>query len=591
MKFGFSTDADAVLAAIQESQAVIQFKPDGTILAANALFLDLMGYQSAEIVGRHHRIFVAPASADSAEYRRFWADLAAGKANTATFQRVAKDGRPVWIRATYTPIVRGGRVQRIIKFATDITEQMMQNAAARSQLQAIHRAQAVIEFQPDGNVITANENFLALMGYRLDEIRGQHHRIFVDPVETKGADYQQFWAALRQGEFKTADFKRRTKDGADVWIHATYNPIRNADGAVVKVIKFATDITADVRKREQFRLLSLVADETDSAVIITDAQRRIRYVNPGFSRMTGYSAEKAIGLKPSEILAGPNTEPATRERIRNELDAQRPFYDEVEVHRSDASAFWVAATVNPVYDRRSRQHDGFVAILADITEVKLKALEAQTRFAAINASNVLIEWSRQGELLAINDFLQRSRGVKTTELTSALGTWERYLDAAQRTALLDGQSVKLDLRLALKQGDIGIGATFTAMRNSRGEVIKVILYGTDISERMKVVQTGETVMGELHQSGENINRMVSSINAIADQTNLLALNAAIEAARAGEAGRGFAVVADEVRSLAAKAAGSASEITEVVSKNQQLLTALSATLNDLSDEHRSRSPD
>lgn len=584
MKFGITSDAEAVLKAIDATQAVIQFKPDGTIVSANRLFLDLMGYQAHEVVGQHHRIFIDEAMADSEQYRQFWHQLAAGKANTATFRRRAKGGRDVWIRATYTPIMRRGKVQRVIKFATDVTEQMLANAEAESQIEAVRRVQAVIEFELDGTVITANDNFLELMGYQLAELSGQHHRVFVDPDEAKSQDYQRFWQSLRRGEHHTAEFRRLTKDGSEVWIYATYNPIRDADNRVIKVIKFATDITAEVRKRQQFRRLSLVADETDNAVLITDAQRRIVYVNPGFSRMTGYSAEQSLGYKPGDILVGRNTSEVTRQQIGEELDAQRPFYQEIEVHRSDAQPIWVSATVNPVFDPTTKAHSGFVAILADITEVKVKALEAQTRFAVINETNVLIEWSRHGELLALNDYLQRSRGIDRDTLVKALATWEDYLDDHQRQSLLDGHSVKLDLSIAVGQQQVGIGATLTAMRNGQGEIIKVILYGTDISERMKVVQTSEAVMGQLLQSGENINRMVSSINGIADQTNLLALNAAIEAARAGEAGRGFAVVADEVRSLAAKAGASASEIDQVVSKNQQLLGALSATLNDLSGE-------
>ncbi|PVY77546.1 PAS domain S-box-containing protein [Tamilnaduibacter salinus] len=209
--FGASSGAGAVLKAIKSTQAVVQFKPDGTIIDANTLFLDLLGYQREEVVGRHHSLFVTDAEANSAEYRSFWSALAGGKAQTAEFKRITKSGQPVWIQASYTPIVERGRVTRVIKFASDITDKKLSQADNESQIAAIHRAQAVIEFDLDGTILTANDNFLNLLGYRLEEVQGQHHRIFVDPDEARSPAYRQFWDDLRQGRFQTADYRRITK--------------------------------------------------------------------------------------------------------------------------------------------------------------------------------------------------------------------------------------------------------------------------------------------------------------------------------------------------------------------------------------------
>jgi len=336
--FGFNSNSDNILNAINATQAVIQFSLDGRIEHANSNFLDLMGYQLHEVQGKHHSIFVEPGTANSAAYQQFWADLREGKSQTAEFKRIAKSGREVWIRASYTPIVKNGKVHKVIKFASDVTEQVAKQANFESQLQAIHRAQAVIEFDLDGKILFANPNFLSLMGYSLNEVTGQHHRIFVAPQEAASSRYSDFWRRLKEGQYQTAEYKRFTKSGKEVWIHATYNPIKGPDGKVLKIVKFASDISHEVEQKKEFRLLSMVANETDNAVLISGADRRIQYVNKGFSQMTGYNQQEVLGHIAREFLVGPKTDPVTKERIEAELNAPRAFYDEIEIHRKDGSS-------------------------------------------------------------------------------------------------------------------------------------------------------------------------------------------------------------------------------------------------------------
>lgn len=576
----FNGDATDVVNAIHQSQAVIQFDLDGKIQAANDNFLALMGYKLDEVQGKHHSIFVDKNEATSEQYQNFWQQLRDGRAQTREFRRITKSGDEVWIHASYTPIRKQGKVKKIIKFASDITEKVRQRTEYQAQIDAINKAQAVIEFSLDGTILTANENFLSLMGYKSSEIIGKHHRIFVPPEDAQSSQYQTFWKKLRQGEYQTADYQRVTRSGERVWIHATYNPIRNQQGEVYKIIKFASDITAEIRKKDEIKMLSMVANETDNAVIITDTQRTVTYANAGFERMIGYTLEQAQGHTLKDLIVGERTDEETRKRLTREFDAPNAFYDEIEVHRNDRSSLWVSVTSNPVYDNQG-YHTHFIIILADITSVKSKAMEYEARFKAISQSTLMVEWLENGDISNINEFAKSHYNVENRQLSKSLGQWSELLSSAQQATLKSGTSVQKEVVIQLEQQEVAIAATFAGIFDVTGKLTKVVLFGADISERLLVVQTSDRVMKQLQQSGENINAMVSSINQIADQTNLLALNAAIEAARAGDAGRGFSVVADEVRGLAAKAGQSANEIDGVVSNNHHLLIELSETLEKL----------
>ncbi|MFB0488853.1 methyl-accepting chemotaxis protein [Methylobacterium sp. OAE515] len=251
---GFVRDKDlhARIKALDRSQAVIEFATDGTILAANKNFLDTLGYALDEIQGRPHAELVDPAYRESDAYRDFWAALRRGDYQAGEFKRIGKDGRAVWLQATYNPILdRRGRPLKIVKFASDVTEQVTRAIAYEGQIRAINRSQAVIEFALDGTILTANDNFLAAMGYRLEEVTGRHHSLFIEPEVRDSAAYRAFWDRLGRGEYEAAEFKRRAKSGREVFIQGSYNPIFDRDGRPLKIVKFATDVTAQVLDRQR----------------------------------------------------------------------------------------------------------------------------------------------------------------------------------------------------------------------------------------------------------------------------------------------------------------------------------------------------
>jgi methyl-accepting chemotaxis protein len=236
------------IAAIHKAMAVIEFDLQGHILTANQNFLETTGYRLDEIQGQHHRIFMPAADAASPAYRDFWAKLGRGEYDANQYKRVGKNGREIWIQASYNPIRDcGGRPVKVVKFATDITAQKMAQANFEGQIAAINKSQAVIEFDLQGNILDANQNFLATLGYSLAEVRGKHHRMFVDPAEAHSPAYGAFWAKLAQGDYDAGQYRRLGKGGRDIWIQASYNPIRDMNGKPFKVVKFATDITLQAR--------------------------------------------------------------------------------------------------------------------------------------------------------------------------------------------------------------------------------------------------------------------------------------------------------------------------------------------------------
>ncbi|ECR3477136.1 PAS domain-containing protein [Campylobacter coli] len=255
-----------ILRSIGNTMAVIEFTTDGVILEANQNFLTTMKYSLSEIKGKHHSMFCLPEVVNSSAYSDFWKDLRDGKARSGLFRRIAKGGIDVYLEANYLPISdNNGYVYKIIKFANDITQRHYEMLDLRNTIAAANRSMAIIEFKPDGTIITANENFLRTMDFNIDEIKGKHHSMFCDSNYRHSKDYVQFWEDLREGKFQSGKYIRYGRNNKKVYLEASYNPVKNDDGKIYKVIKFATDISEQVKKdQEKLRLISELAEKNDN---------------------------------------------------------------------------------------------------------------------------------------------------------------------------------------------------------------------------------------------------------------------------------------------------------------------------------------
>ncbi|YCH29974.1 PAS domain-containing methyl-accepting chemotaxis protein [Erwinia sp. D4-22] len=271
--FATQQRGSSALASLNAAIAMIEFKPDGTILTANDLFLQRMGYRLDEIVGQHHRMFCPTELVNSPKYLSFWQRLQRGESFSNKFLRLDKQGNPIWLEANYVPVRdRRGNVVKIIKLASDITADILDAQEQRALTTAINRSMAVIAFNLQGEVLKVNANFLQATGYREHEVIGQHHRMFCSPELRNSAEYKNFWQKLNHGDFISGLFHRIDKQGRPLWLRATYNPVFDEEGQLYKIVKFASNVTAQMEKSQLERDAAQQAYET---ALRTDENTRV----------------------------------------------------------------------------------------------------------------------------------------------------------------------------------------------------------------------------------------------------------------------------------------------------------------------------
>jgi methyl-accepting chemotaxis protein len=503
-RFGNSANAGiatATIGAMQKSQAMIEFNMDGTIITANENFLKTLGYSLGEIQGKHHSMFVEPSERDSAAYREFWASLNAGKYQAAEYKRIGKGGKEIWIQASYNPILdKNGKPFRVVKFATDITAQKIRGMEDAGKIAAIGRAQAVIEFNMDGTIINANENFLKVLGYSLGEIQGKHHSMFVEPSMRDSAAYREFWASLNRGDFLAAEYKRIGKGGKEVWILASYNPILDEKGKPFKVVKFATDVS-EQKLRTADLAGQIAAIGKAQAVIEFNMDGTIIGANENFLKTLGYSLAEIKGRHHSMFVDPAERDGAAYREFWASLN--RGEYQAAEYKRigKGNKEVWIQASYNPILDLNGKP---FKVV----------------KYATDTTAQVL---ARMGN--------ERVRAMMETVAAGA-----EELNASVREIS-------------------------EAMTKSRGTAISAV----------GEVEAADTQAQRLNEAAQSMSGIVELIGNITGQINLLALNATIESARAGEAGRGFAVVASEVKNLA----NQAKQATDKIGKEIENLNGIS----------------
>ncbi|MFC0240301.1 methyl-accepting chemotaxis protein [Rhodopseudomonas telluris] len=520
--FPFSRSADreraaALLAAIDRSQAVIEFDLDGTIQTANANFLKLLGYTLDDIKGRHHRIFVDPAEHDGSAYRDFWASLRSGAYHSGEFLRIGKDGREVWIQATYNPILdRHGKPTGVVKFAADITAAKTHSLEDAGKIAAIGQVQAVIEFALDGTILTANDKFLAALGYSLGEIVGKHHSMFVAPADRDSDAYRDFWRRLNSGEAFTGSFKRFGKGGREVWILASYNPILDHKGRPFKVVKFANDVTVQ-KLAAADSAGQIAAIRKSQAVIEFSTDGTILDANENFTKATGYSLVEIKGRHHSMFM--PPEQRNTPEYREFWASLARGEYQAGEFRRiaKDGREVWIQASYNPIFDLDGRPYK-VVKYAADVTP------QVQRRLANEEARGMLIRSAESTEELSSTVQMIAEATNRSRETTHR---------AVSEVEVADGQAKRLDEAAKAMSGIAEIIGAIT------GQINLLALNATIESARAGeagrgfavVAQEVKTLAGQARSATDQIVGQIDNLNNIAGDVvgALSAIKQAIEA--------------------------------------------------------------
>lgn len=543
-------------AALEQSiDAIVTIDHQNCVVFYNAAAEKLWGYTRAEVMGKNVNMLV-PSEWRSQHDQLVQRHRDGGEDRiVGTFREVPverADGTVRWASLSLSKISLGGRIG-YTAFVRDVTVEREAREAIRQTLeQAID---AVVSINENNCITFYNKAAEALWGYTLDEVMGQNVKMLV-PRSIQPQHDSLVNANRTTGRDKIVGTSREVqierKDGQKRWGSLSLSKVRLGDK--ITYTAFVKDVTAEVEQREAVKLLSLVANGTDNSVIITGPEGLIEYVNPGFERLFGYSQDEVYGRTPGSFLQGPLTDKDTVARIRERLQRAEPFYDEIVNYHKNGTPIWISLAINPIFGADSKVEKQ-ISITADISQTKKKAMEFTVRLEAIREATCVADLALDGTPLDISPAMVRLLGGKPAEVLgqSVRAAVVRALSGGGMDRILAGQATQAELRIDVPGEEcVRIDAAFSPINDIDGKLEKIVMFGTDVSEQRR--------------SMEKISSIVETINSLAMQTNLLSLNAAIEAARAGDAGRGFAVVAGEVRSLASRSSESAREIAGMLTK-------------------------
>jgi methyl-accepting chemotaxis protein len=387
--------------------------------------LNTLGYTLAEIKGQHHSLFVDPAYRQSPDYKAFWEKLGRGEFDAGEYKRITKDGREVWIQASYNPILdANGRAMSVVKYATDITQAKTRNADFASQVAAIDKSQAVIEFDMDGKILNANANFLATVGYGLEEIRGQQHAMFVDSEYRQSPEYKAFWDKLRRGEYDAGKYQRVGKGGREVWLQASYNPILDLNGKPCKVVKYATDLTEVAEQRKAAMRVKEVAE------IVSSAATEIRATAESMAKTAQDASLQAASVTSAAQLASTNVQ--TVSAAGEELSASIS-----EIARQVAESTNITQQAVAETDRTSAAIQSLADAAQKIGNVVtlINNIAGQTKLLALNAT---IEAARAGDAgkgFAVVASEVKSLSDQTAKATHEISSEVSAMQAATATSV------------------------------------------------------------------------------------------------------------------------------------------------------------
>ena len=361
-----SADDRGQVRAIHASQAVVQFALDGTILEANDIFLDVMGYRLEEIAGRHHRLLMAPGEAEGTAYEAFWARLAAGQHHAGEYRRIGKDGREVWLQANYSPIFDPtGRPIKVVKYAADITRERTLLTDFQWQVTALHKSHGVITFDMHGVILDANDHFLRAVGYRLEDIVGRHHRLFVEPETATSPAYQAFWQTLSRGVHQSGEFRRIGKDGREIWLQAAYNPIMDVSGRPIKVVKYATDITQEKLRQADYQS-QITAIEKSQGVMTLSLDGLVLGMNANLLATLGYRLDEIVGRHHRTLMEPGEVETPGYAAFWRTLRSGKFLSGRYKRIGRDGREIWLQASYNPIFDLNGKL-DRIMKFAIDIT--------------------------------------------------------------------------------------------------------------------------------------------------------------------------------------------------------------------------------